>query len=383
MIDLNQFKFEQGPIRPPSEAYSLLIRVTRNCPWNRCLFCGIYKNTKFELRPAEDVIEDVKKAKAISDEIRALSGQPGQDSFREAAASIYNQLQYDWSVRNVAMWLWAGAKSVFLQDANSLIMRTPELVRVLNFLRETFPQVERITSYARSNTAAKKTLDELIAIKNAGLTRLHIGFESGSDTVLEFIQKGVTAAQHIQGGVKVRQAGIELSEYFIPGLGGRKWSEENAVESAETLNKIDPDFIRIRSMMLSPNHPLWAKIQSGEYEPQNDDEIVEELGKFVARLELNSYLVSDHITNLLPEVEGKFPEAKSACLEIINRYLTLPDNERNNYKLGRRMGIYNSLDDIRNPAVRSQVDNALFTIEQDKTKDLDDILNRLKIGIAI
>jgi radical SAM superfamily enzyme len=201
--------------------------------------------------------------------------------------------------------------------------------------------------------------------------------------VLEFIQKGVTAAQHVEGGVKVRQAGIELSEYFIPGLGGRKWSEENAVESAETLNKIDPDFIRIRSMMLSPNHPLWAKIESGEYEPQNDDEIVEELGKFVARLDLHSYLVSDHITNLLPEVEGKFPQAKAACLDVISRYLSLPDNEKDNYKLGRRMGIYNSLDDIHNAAIRGQVDHALLSIKQDEKTSLDEVLKRLKIGIAI
>lgn len=384
MSNLNQYKFEQGPIRPPSEAYSLLIRATRNCPWNRCLFCGVYKQDKFELRTAEEVIEDIKKAKAISDEIKTIAFKLGQsNNYKDIAASIYNHSQYDWSIRNVAIWLWAGEKSVFLQDADSLIMRSPDLVKVIAFLREAFPQVERITSYSRSKTAAKKTLQELIDIRKAGLTRLHIGLESGSDIILEFIRKGVTAAEHIEGGVKVREAGIELSEYVIPGLGGRKWSEENANESARVLNAINPDFIRIRSMMISPHHLLWEKIQSGEYEPQSDDEIVVELGKFISKLELNSYLVSDHIANLLPEIEGEFPEAKTRCLGIIEKYFSLSEPDKNNYKLGRRMGLYNSLGDILDYSLRSEVDRVMETIDSNENKRLDDILNRLKIGMAL
>ncbi len=384
MPDLNQYKFEQGPIRPPSEAYSLLIRATRNCPWNRCIFCGVYKQDKFELRPADEVIEDIKKAKAISDEIKNIAFKLGQgNNYKDIAASIYNHYQYDWSVRNVALWIWAGEKSVFLQDADTLIMRAPDLVKVLSFLRETFPQVERITSYSRSKTAANKTLEELIDIRRAGLTRLHIGLESGSDIILEFVNKGVTAAEHIEGGVKVRKSGIELSEYVIPGLGGRKWSQENAVETARVLNVINPHFIRIRSMMISPHLLLWGKIQSGEYETQSDDEIAAELRKFISLLELSSYVVSDHIANLLPEIEGEFPEAKAKCLDVIDKYFALSELDRNNYKLGRRMGLYNKLEDIYDYSLRSEVERVMKTIEADESNNLGDMLNRLKAGMAL
>lgn len=384
MNSLNQYKFEQGPIRPPSEAYSLLIRVTRNCPWNKCLFCGVYKGLKFELRTAEEVIEDIKKVGSIKEEMKTIAWKSGfGGDLRKIAASIYNDPQYDWSIRNVALWIWSGSRSVFLQDANSLIMPARELVMVLSFLKDRFPEIDRITTYARSKTAAQKKLEDLISIKNAGLTRVHVGFESGSDKVLEFVQKGVTSEEHIEGGIKLMQAGLELSEYFIPGLGGKKWSVENAVESARVLNNIDPNYIRIRSMMISPKHLLWEKIQSGEYEPQNDDEIVDELELFINELDVTSYLVSDHIANLLPEIEGKFPGAKAHCLEVIKRYKSLSELDKNNYKLGRRMGIYNSLDDLNNMAIRSEVDSALVRIGCDESLKLEEIISELKMSMAL
>jgi radical SAM superfamily enzyme YgiQ (UPF0313 family) len=235
--DLSQYRFEQGPIRPPSEAYSLLLRVTRNCPWNRCIFCTVYKGTKFQLREADEVIEDIKKVKALYDEIKKIAWKTGLgDKIQDVAAGVYNQYGIDWSIRNVALWMWAGAKSVFLQDANTLIMRTPDLLKVLLFLKETFPQVNRITSYARSKTAAQKTVEELIQLKDAGLSRLHIGMESGSDEVLKFMDKGVTAAEHIAGGKNVTMSGISLSEYIMPGLGGKKWSDVHATETARVLS---------------------------------------------------------------------------------------------------------------------------------------------------
>jgi radical SAM superfamily enzyme YgiQ (UPF0313 family) len=382
--DLNQYSFEQGPIRPPSESYSLLIRVTRNCPWNRCQFCGVYKGSKFELRPADDVIADIKNAREIYDGINSVAREVnGQADVRDVAAAIYNQGLYDMSIRNVALWTWAGAKSVFLQDANSLIIKTPELLKILRYLKEAFPQVNRITSYARSKTAAKKTVDELEEIHIAGLTRLHIGMESGSDKVLELIDKGATAADHIAGGKNVKASGISLSEYIMPGVGGRKLSDDHALETASVLNQIDPHFIRLRSMTISPAHLLYEKVKSGEYEPQTDDEIAIEIRKMIEKLEVNSYLAIDHIMNLLPEIDGKFPDAKTTCLAIIDRYLSLPDAERYNYKVGRRLGLYNSVDDLNNPSVRQQVDSMIESLERTGKNDPDEVIQKLKVRMAL
>ena len=382
--NLNDYAFEQGPIRPPSESYSLLIRVTRNCPWNKCQFCGVYKGSKFELRSAEEVMADIDNVRHIADAIRSATGNGSNpEAVRELAAQVYYEGNYDMSVRNVALWLWAGAKSIFLQDANSLIVKTPELVRILKYLRESFPQIERITSYARSKTAAQKSQQEMNDIHAAGLSRLHIGMESGSDKVLAMIDKGVTGADHIAGGRKVKESGISLSEYIMPGIGGRTLSEEHALDSAAVLNQIDPDFIRLRSTVLSPRYLIWAKVESGEFVPQPDDEVVIEIRKFIEHLEVNSYLASDHIMNLLPEVEGKFPGAKSSCLAVIDNYLSLPESERTNYRLGRRMGIYEKLEDIRDLFKRSQVESMIESLNRDGKRDPEDIINRLKTRLAI
>jgi len=371
--------FELGPIRPPSEAYSLLIRATRNCPWNRCQFCLVYKGQKFELRPTEDIIEDIEKAKAIADEIKELARKMGYGSrLKDVAATIYNRYQHNASICNVALWLWAGGESAFLQDANTLIMRTPDLVRVISFLKQTFPELNRITSYARSKTAAKKSLEELKALKDAGLSRLHIGMESGSDLVLSYMEKGVTAEEHIVGGKKVKEAGISLCEYVMPGLGGRKMSSDHADGTAAVLNEIDPDYIRLRTLHVREDMPLWSKLEEDDFELQTEDEVVEEIGKLIEKLEVNSQLKSDHILNLLPEIEGKFPEAKPACLAAINRYLALPSEERLNFKLGRRAGYYEKLDDLHNDYIHQKVDEVIQRIAAEVPDNVDEMILKLK-----
>ncbi len=370
---------ELGPIRPPNEAYSLLIRVTRNCSWNRCLFCNIYKGQKFELRTPEEVIDEIKKAKTISDEIKKMASNNGYgDRVSELAATIYNQNIFNPTIRNVALWMWAGQKSAFLQDANTLIMRTPDLVRVITFLKQTFPQLDRITSYARSKTALKKSVEELRELRSAGLSRLHIGMESGSDLVLNFMQKGVTAEGHIIGGKKVKEASISLSEYIMPGLGGRKMSADHVRGTADVLNRIDPDFIRIRSLYVNRGMPLWAKIESGEFEVQTEDEVIEELGSLIEKLEVNSELKSDHIMNLLPDVEGKFPEAKSKCLAVINSYLSLPQHMRLNYRLGRRAGYYEHLDDLNDIGKFEKIEETLNDIDSETDEGIEEVIHGLK-----
>jgi len=388
MMDLNyrldthklaDYSFELGPIRPPSEAYSLLIRATRNCPWNRCQFCPVYKGQKFELRPTEDVLKDIQTAKAIAAEIRELTWGMGYGGrVREVAATIYSQYQHNASVSNVALWLWAGSESAFLQDANTLIMRTPDLVRVVSLLKQAFPELTRITSYARSKTAAKKSVEELKELKDAGLSRLHIGLESGSDAVLSYVKKGVTAEEHIKGGRKVKEAGISLCEYVMPGLGGRTMSSDHVTGTATVLNEIDPDYIRLRTLHVREDMPLWSRIQGDGFELQTEDKVVEEIGSLIAKLEVTSQLKSDHIMNLLPEIEGKFPEAKSECMATINRYLALSTQERLNFRLGRRAGFYEKLDDLYDANKYQQVDEVIKRATSGTQDSVDEAILQLK-----
>ena len=376
---LADYSFELGPIRPPSEAYSLLIRATRNCPWNRCQFCPVYKGQKFELRPAEDVVKDIESAKAIADEIKELAREIGYgDQFRNVAGTIYSSYQYNASICNVALWLWAGGASAFLQDANTLIMRTPDLVQIVSSLKQNFPELNRITSYARSKTASKKSLEELKELKDAGLSRLHIGMESGSNSVLSYVEKGVTAEEHIAGGKKVKEAGISLCEYVMPGLGGRKMSSDHVIGTATVLNEINPDHIRLRTLHIRQDIPLWAKVEAGDFEIQTEDEVVEEIGKLIEKLDVSSELKSDHILNLLPEVEGKFPEAKSYCLDTINRYLTLSSQEKLNFRLGRRAGYYEKLDDLYDKHKYGRVDEAIRRITSEAPDSIDEVILQLK-----
>lgn len=370
--------FELGPIRPPSEAYSLLIRATRNCPWNKCLFCHLYKGSKFELRPVDEILKDIEAAKAISEGIKEIAWRMGYGNrVREVAATLYNQPQYGQCVRSIALWLWAGRKSAFLQDSNTLIMRTPELIQVIAFLRKTFPNLTRVTTYGRSHTAARKSLDELKELKDTGLDRIHIGLETGYDPLLNYIQKGVTAEQHIKGGRKVKEAGISLCEYVMPGLGGRKMSQVHAKETARGLNEINPDYIRLRSLHISPSMPLWSKLQDGDFELQTEDEVVEEIGVLIDNLQVTSYLKSDHILNLLAEVEGKMPENKQTCLNVINKYLSLPEEERLNFRLGRRMGYYERLADLADSHKHYKVDEVVKRIKSEG-ESVDKLIFRLK-----
>jgi len=370
--------FELGPIRPPSEAYSLLIRATRNCPWNRCLFCPVYKGTKFELRSVEEIIKDIEAVEGISDGIKEMAGNTGYRSqLIEVAAMLSNQLQYGQCVHNVALWLGTGGKSAFLQDSNTLIMRTSELTEVLTFLRNTFPTLRRVTTYGRSHTAARKSLAELKQLKDAGLDRIHIGLETGYDPLLAYMEKGCTAKNHIEGGKKVKDAGISLCEYVMPGLGGKKMSKEHARETAKVLNEIDPDYIRLRSLHVSTSIPLWVRLQNGDFELQTEDEVIREIAIFIDNLQVTSHLKSDHILNLLMDIEGKMPEDKGKCLDIINKYLSLSDEERLNFKVGRRTGLYTRLDDLNDSYKHGKIEQAIGRLRAHDS-DIEEAIVKVK-----
>jgi len=370
--------FELGPIRPPSEAHSLLIMATRNCPWNRCQFCPVYRGSKFKLRPVSEIIRDIESAKDIVDGIKELAWKMGHgDRVREVAAALCDRPDYGPCVSHVALWLLTGARSAFLQDSNTLLMRTPELVEVVAFLRHTFPWLRRVTTYGRSHTAARKPRTDLQAVKDAGLDRIHIGLETGYDPLLAYMEKGCTARDHIEGGRRVKEAGISLCEYIMPGLGGKKMSESHARETAAVVNEIDPDHIRLRSLHVSPALSLWSRVETGEFQPQTEDEVVREIALFIQNLEVASHLKSDHTLNLLMEVQGQMPDDKEKCLGIIDRYLSLPDDERLNFQFGRRAGYYSSLADLADTHKHGTVDDALRRIRQSDVT-IQEMLLRLK-----
>jgi radical SAM superfamily enzyme len=298
---------EQGVIRPPSEAQSLLIRVTRNCPWNRCLFCPAFKGVKFSRRTVEEVKQDI-----------------------DSMAVDYGR--------------HAGAvKTAFLQDADSLILKTEEVLDILRHIKTRFPAVERITTYARATTLRRKPVEDFLRLKEAGLTRIHAGLESGSERVLKMIRKGITPQDIVEGGSRVMAAGISLSEYIMPGVGGRSLSEEHARETARLLNLVKPDFIRVRTFALHPRSPMVKMVEEGSFIPMSDEEIVSEIRLVVSCLdEIPSYFsCGDYGPNLLMQVNGKLDERKGLMLAELDKFLSLTPEQRKAYSYIRRSSSMN------------------------------------------
>lgn len=352
--------FEQGPIRPPSEAASLLLRLTRNCTWNKCVFCPTYKDQTFSRRSLDEIKKDIDTVREMVRLVRGYSVESGFDGTvnRKVLEHFYTTGNYN--MFHVAMWLHDGAGTVFFQDANSLIMKTVDLIDILKYLKERLPSVERVTSYARSDTLLRKSVEELAELRFAGLSRIHVGMESGSDEVLKFMDKGVTSRQHIGAGRLVKEAGISLCEYVLLGLGGVQWSQEHALETAGALNAINPDFIRFRSLAVTEEMPLYQKVLTGEFKVQDDEGVALGEKMFIEGLEgIQSSIISDHSLNLLEEVKGKLPEDKPAILAVIDRFLALPEREKQIFILGKRLGMYHRLADLQNSERHCQVEEML------------------------
>ncbi len=350
--------FEQGPIRPPSEAYSLLIRVTRNCPWNKCKFCPVYKGETFSLRPVEHVKRDIDAVAEHVDALRKMSDGAGQVSRADIDTYMARLSGDDRQAFQAALhWFAGGMESVFLQDANSLIIKPPNLVDILQHLKQRFPWIVRITSYARSHTVARIKDEELLQIARAGLNRVHIGMESGSDAVLDMVRKGSKKQQHIKAGQKVVKAGMELSEYVMPGLGGKEFSEAHAKETADALNQINPDFIRLRTLAIPRSAPLFEDYEAGRFEKLTDVEVAREVMLFLQCLDgIESKIKSDHILNLFQDLEGKLPEDRGKMIRMVQRFLNLSAHERMLYQVGRRLGHLRGLDDLENANVRREIE---------------------------
>lgn len=275
--------YEMPPYRPPSEASSLLLRVTRGCPWNKCAFCDMYKDLKFEIRPVDDVKRDI-----------------------DTALAIYG----------------SSTKRVFLGDSNTILMKTDKLIEILKYLNKRFPQLERVTSYGRAVTLAKtRSLEELKKLLEAGLKRLHVGLETGDNELLKYITKGATAEEMVSAGLKASEAGFELTFYVILGLGGKDRSVMHAVNTAKVLNKVNPTHIRFRTLMLRENTPLQALAKTGEFKPASPLEILKETKMIIENLNVESIILSDHASNYT-QISGKLPREKDNILEYLNILIT-------------------------------------------------------------
>ncbi|RJP22376.1 MAG: radical SAM protein [Candidatus Abyssobacteria bacterium SURF_5] len=274
--------YELPPFRPPSEAYSMLLRVTRGCPWNRCTYCGMYKGMKFETRSVEEMKADI-----------------------DAALEFYGDR----------------AMNVFIGDADSPVIKTVDFVEILRYLRSKFTRIHRVTSYGRAKTIALMAPEKLKRLAEAGLDRLHLGLETGDPNLLQYIKKGATPEHMIEAGRKIKAAGIELSEYLMLGVGGSKGWESHARESARVLNAIVPDFIRVRTMTLIPGTPMFEAYEKGEYLPANVLEMLMEERLLIECLDgIGSEFHSDHVSNLVP-VFGKFMGDKPQMLETLDRII--------------------------------------------------------------
>jgi radical SAM superfamily enzyme YgiQ (UPF0313 family) len=297
-----------GPIRPPSEAHSLLVRVTENCPWNRCEFCSVYKGQRFRVRPLEEVKADILAARCLADEVCEWAERTGYGAG-------------DIARLNGILWLEDdGVRSAFLQDSDSLVVKTEQLVEIVELLRDSFPTLERVCSYVRGKTLSRKKSGELQQLREAGLSRLHVGLETGDDELLAYVNKGATADEMVQGGRKAVEAGFEVSEYIMPGLGGRERWRQHAQNSARVLNEINPRFIRLRSFRPAPGTPMYEKALHGEYHVQSVVGILEEIRTFVEDLDVTSELVTSDfaINSYMGGIDGKLPEDKGKLLDSID-----------------------------------------------------------------
>lgn len=333
---MNKYPFETGIYRPPSEggSASLLLRFTRNCPWNHCTFCAMYKAQKFELRSLDEIKSDINAMAALANDLKTGSHSLGQggEITHEAVMALLNQvpsLNTHPGADMFIQWLASGGKTAFIQDGNSMIMPPRDLIEALTHLKTTFPSISRITTYARARTIAQRSLENLRAIQAAGLDRVHLGLETGDDKLLKQIKKGVDSEGQIKGGQKAMAAGFQVSEYWMPGLGGKSMWKAHADNTARVLNAINPHYIRSRPFRPIPGTLIQEQVQQGKITLLTPGEQLLELRRMITALEVTSKVCFDHMGNhwrtatgdlvLTHDYEGyQFPDEKDKVLERID-----------------------------------------------------------------
>lgn len=345
---MSERSFEIGPIRPPSEASSLLLQVTRGCTWNKCRFCTVYRGSGFQMIQPEEIRKNIDNMAYFRDLLLSCSTDEGIVDKAKLYGYLENfsndELQCFYMIYN---WLSHGGKSVFLQDGNSIALKPEKLAGVLVYLREKFPHIERVTTYGRAETMSRWSEEQWRLLHQSGLNRIHTGFESGSDNVLKLIHKGLTQEQEIDGGRKVKAAGLELSVYFMPGIGGVEFHDENAEETAYVVNQIDPDFVRLRTFVLKLESEMYDMEKADDFSELTDIEKLQEIRKLIEKIDRPDVtVVSDHIVNLVGSLNHPI-RRKGEMLAKIDEVLRLPEREQKIYQLARRHGVVEEYSHLR------------------------------------
>ena len=277
-------RYEGKVYRPPSEFDSLIVQATIGCPHNKCVFCNMYSDKQFKIRPLEEIKKDLETGKYQSKK---------------------------------------KVENIFFADGNTILMKTKDLLELLDYCRELFPKLKRVTMYGSAQFINLKDLDELTRLKKAGLTRIHSGMESGDNDVLKLMNKGFTREEMLKAGKLIKKANIELSLYYIVGLGGKNLSEEHALNSAKLINEINPEFIRLRTLIPFEDTPLYDLYKDNKFKLLNPHEAIKETKLFVKTLDnIDSYFLSDHVANYY-KVNGKLPEDKEEIIEELDKALSL------------------------------------------------------------
>ncbi|WAC07182.1 MAG: radical SAM protein [Thermodesulfobacteriota bacterium] len=338
---------EEGPMGPIGEGESLILRVNRNCPWNRCSFCNVYKGKMYSARDVGDIKRDIDVVRRLRDLIEMNSGKMGlhnctsRENLRQIVrdclvlegnegSGVAPQWAAFRSLQNVANWFRYGGKKVFLQDANALGLKAGSLTEVLLYLKDIFPDIQTISTYARSVTSGRRSSQELEDLRKAGLSWCYVGIESGCDEVLKFMNKGVTAEEHVRGGLKLKEAGIRMAAFVMPGLAGAKseLSRKHMEDTVTVLNKIQPDEVRVRSLAVVEGAPLYEMWRQGEFQSCSEDQLLEEIKLLFEGLEFDCTIETLQMTNPLFTVKGPLSRIKGGILDIIDKFQSLSRAER-------------------------------------------------------
>lgn len=272
-------RYEGTVYRPPSEAGSLIIQLTIGCARNTCTFCAMYKDKNFRIRPLEEVVEDLYMAREYYSRIKV--------------------------------------KRVFLADGDALIVKTKDLLYILEKVKEIFPECERISMYGAPKDILGKTPEELKTLKEAGLDMIYMGIESGDDEVLTFVKKGATQAEMIEAGKKIKDAGMILSVTLISGLGGRRFLKEHAINSAKVISAIKPEYVGFLTLLVEEGTPMYDQLKNGEIELLKPQEVLEEMKLFISNVDSEGTVFrANHASNYIP-LGGTFNRDNEALLAQI------------------------------------------------------------------
>ena len=275
-------RYEGDIYRPPGEWKSYLLQTTIGCSNNTCTFCGMYLDKKFHIRPIADILEDIRMAKAY----------------------------------------YGDVERVFLCDGDAIIMRTQELLTILEALHRAFPSLQRVTTYAGPRSTLTKTPEELRTLREAGLTRAYLGVETGCDALLKQVKKGVDAAQMLEAGVRLREAGMDLWVMVILGLAGTgEPSRRHMLDTAAMMNEMKPRHLSALTLTLDPGTELYQDYRAGRFHPITPRESLLEARLLLENLTVDPlHFTCNHASNYLP-LKGGLPEDRDRFLAMLDRAL--------------------------------------------------------------